>query len=83
MFLYFFFAAMIWIIDLVFSFLPKVTELPFGLDSIMASAVGTVQAVISMFPPLQIVWICVLAAVIIRMSLLTYHISKWFIERIH
>lgn len=83
MFLTFFLSALIWIIDAVLSFLPKITELPFGLDAILVQAVGTIQAIIAMFPPLQIVWICVLAAISLRLALLLYHITKWLIERIH
>lgn len=47
-------------INAVFSILPQITELPFGLDSILTTAVQIFNGAMTTIPYLQIVWTCFL-----------------------
>lgn len=50
----------------VFSWVPKVTQLPFGIDSFLISAVGYVNSFLTVFWIFQPIWNCFLFYVFFR-----------------
>lgn len=48
------------ILNILFSFLPHVTMLPFGMDAALVTAFGSWYGFLQVFWPLQIVWTMVL-----------------------
>lgn len=43
------------VLSIMFSFLPSVTTLPYGIDPIAVQAMGYVRAMIVIFPPLGVI----------------------------
>lgn len=51
-----FIEAVTWLLNGIFSFLPAVTVLPFGIDSALVTAFGYWNGFLAVFWPLAIVW---------------------------
>lgn len=51
----FFFTIIITVFDSLTSWLPQVTELPFGLDTILLTAVGWLQSLVIVFWPIEVI----------------------------
>jgi len=63
-------------ITIMFSWLPSVETLPFGIDTILQFAVDLFKGAINTIPYLEVVWICFLYAISFEILLL---ILKFFL----
>jgi len=54
------FALFVVFFNIITSWLPTVTELPFGLDTTLATAVSYFHGITETVPYLQVVWTCFL-----------------------
>jgi len=64
------------------SWLPQVSELPFGMHNAFLIFSGSLAAILELMPWLQIVWHLFLLAVTIRTALLSWEFFKWFMSLI-
>jgi len=62
--------ALVYVQDTFFGWWPKVTTLPFGIDSPLVTAFGYWYGFLDVFWPLQIVWTMVLVYYGIRLAML-------------
>lgn len=68
------------ILGIVTSFLPVVTELPFGMDYALTFLVNTINALITLMPWFGIVWKFVLWALLIKSLLFIFHWGIFFLN---
>lgn len=61
--------AIVWFLNAVFSFFPKVLELPFGMDESLVTVFGYWYGFLAVFWPLEIVWTLVLWYYAIKIGL--------------
>jgi len=64
------------IVGILFSLFPIIEELPWGVDSFLASGVSTFKAMSTFFPPFETLLSCALIYVSFRMGLL---VIKFFL----
>lgn len=67
----FLFNVLIMIATYTFGFLPRVDELPLGMDNALSTGVGWVNSLILVFWPAQIILSCVVAYILWRLVLLS------------
>lgn len=60
MIIYFLLNFVVAMVTFIFDWLPKVTELPFGLDAILVTTFGYWYGFLAVMWPLEVVWVCVL-----------------------
>jgi len=63
-------------LNTMLSWLPKITELPFGMDSIAVQAIGSFRAFAEIFPPLQTVLSAFVIYFLFRGTLLTLRLFR-------
>lgn len=61
-------------------FLPRVEELPLGMDEALVFFSSTIHALLDLLPWLNIVWTLCLLALAIKFLLFSWHWVRWFIE---
>jgi len=70
------------IINVIFSFLPTVTALPFGIDTQLQYFVGFIHGFLTVMPWLQYPFNLFLFGLAVEFSIFTYHFSvtvlRWF-----
>jgi len=64
------------VLNSMFSFLPVVDTLPLGMDSVLSTAVGYFRGLMSIFPPLEVVFTAFLIYVSFRVSLILLNVFK-------
>jgi len=57
------------LLNIIFSFLGSVDELPLGMDDVMVSAFGAFHGFLNIFWPLEIIWTCFLTYMGIMLTL--------------
>ena len=57
-------------LNVLFAWLPHVTELPWGADAVLTTAFGYWYSFLNVFWPLQIVWTMVLVYYGVRLAML-------------
>jgi len=62
------------VLNAIFSWLPPVIELPFGVDSILVTAVRYFHGAMTTVPYLQVVWTCFLWALAFELLMLVLKI---------
>jgi len=65
-------------INATLSFLPEVTELPFGMDEILVNAVGYFRQFMSYFPPLQVMFTAFMIYISFRLLLVVLRLFKLY-----
>jgi len=60
----------------MFSFLPRVDELPLGMDSALSQAVGGFKAFMEIFPPLEVIFTAFMWYLGFRIVILTLKIFR-------
>lgn len=65
-------------LKIIFSILPNVDVLPFGIDSILVQGVGYVHYVASIFPPIQSILSGFLYVVGFKIVLKVIRLIPWF-----
>lgn len=82
MILYLILTLIIGVVGIVLNVFPTVTELPFGVDSVMVTFVGTIKALLLIFPPLQAPWNVIITGLTIEFLLFSWTWIRWILERI-
>lgn len=68
------------VIATIFSFVPQVTSLPFGMDTAIQTFVGDVNGLLIVMPWFKIVWQLALFAILIKGVLLLLHFIVFVIN---
>lgn len=63
-------------LNLMFSFLPRVDELPFGMDGYLEQAVSTFKAFAEIFPPFEVVLQAFLFYLSFKIMMLTLRLLR-------
>lgn len=70
------------ILDLATFFLPEVTELPFGIDGAMETAISSFRAFMEVFPFFELPFYLFLFALGLEFMLMAWAFTKWFMQLI-
>lgn len=68
------------IFDAITFFLPKVSELPLGMDGALTFVVGNIKGFVTAFPFAQMPWNLFLLGITIEFLLFSWHWAQWFIK---
>lgn len=71
------------VISLLTQFIPDVSALPYGIDSLLISASGDFRALMVDIPYLVSIWNVITFVIYVEFLLFSWWFIKWFIERIH
>jgi hypothetical protein len=71
------------ILTLIFGWIPVVTTLPtingIDTDAIFNSIFNTIHGIITIMPPFEIIYYCVITYYLFKMALLTFDFTRWII----
>lgn len=63
-------------LNLMFSWLPRVEELPLGIDGYLSTAVSSFKAFSEVFPPLQVIYTAFMWYLGFRITILTLKLLR-------
>jgi len=55
--------------------LPVVTELPFGMEEPLSVFISQINIIISVFPPMAVVWNVILIGISVKLTLVTLQVT--------
>jgi len=70
----------VYLLDKLFFFFPYVTELPFGIDSVLSTFMGYVKAIIYVLPFFESVWQVFILSLSIKYFLWIYPYLRWIVN---
>jgi hypothetical protein len=65
-------------LSILLSVLPQVTQLPWGLDSLLVSGAGYIHYMMTILPPLAILFNAFMAFMVFKLVMLVVRLIPWF-----